>query len=1108
MEEMEILFIFADIKYLLPIMEQDYMKDPEELYQEELKEEQELLGYCKKIKQGIENLDENSGERAIWELTQNARDVAENDNCIIKIILKDDKFVFSHRGMPFEYRSLLALVNQNSSKDNPNADLAGQYGTGFMTTHAFCNIVSIDAPYKVMVSKDVLKGYVLLENFTLNRSFVDNVNEDMSAAKNEMREEIKAVNKAYKREPLYPSLESLNEEKRWTRFTYNLNGRHQVASEQLARAIRLMPLVLLINKRIKEVEIIDDYAHLHQKVTKITGASVKKLDNIEGWQLSSYQIFIDDQPKPIGINCLESEDSKDKIILPPYPISCGCVEDIPSLFLWFPLLGTEKFGVNFIFHSKRFYPVEKRNSILLPVDVPSKIEKGKRNETVLKEMMNALLKYYANEDNAASLDISMCQVNFNQKADDLVTRQFYIDLQTLWKEAIQNWKVIPTVDGKKAITDPKVKVLHPDFYSELNNDERKEYEPLLKAFASKVMYDENNAYLLPSENLIEWSETINKWDCGKDNEFYITVEDVCKTIKENSNDLMTFLEFLKVSGNLSLVSQHALIPNREGELKKKGDLRHGDFMTSEVYNLVKVVMGDDASRMIKTECLKIIEEVPEYTPKNLHDAITSTMQRWRSMYMNPNMPNALGDDQLTSLINFCSATSQTDFSNIRGRLMSCIPALFDKEFKQRYLAKLEDKEDDFYSAAFNLLRDYSLMTLSLKDKEWVTQNKQWVIGFLKEYAVIKDKEFVDKLDIYGVIPNWHDVLCIKKDLLKNEGVPEEFVKYYKAIFNKDLYDGWICKELASYFELSAQTPKDVASKIQEALENDMSEKGEKHFTKVLREIILILGERTEWKEWFGHIEEKKATYTFNMKSGDAQKSLFALMDLDDNELKDLANISEKGKMAELIDKIQKQIRQEQVTAARFSHLQTIGEHVEEALLKALDNDVVQVVYPKDKNEYVDAINRQNGQDIVVMVKVNGYWKEVFYIEVKSKWDFDDPAHMSTNQIKKACLHPKEYALCCVDLRPFKNSNLVELPVQVIVNATRVKMNIGDILAPMVSSILDADKLPDKTQIKISEYRTNMSAEVFEQGLPFKVLTDTIYNIVRKELYGLESYDLL
>lgn len=1085
-------------------MEQDNQKDPEELYQEELKEEQELLGYCKKIKQGLENLDENSGERAIWELTQNARDMAENDNCIIKIILKDDKFVFAHRGMPFDFQSLLALVNQNSSKDNPNADLAGQYGTGFMTTHAFCNIVSIDAPYKVMVSKDVLKGYVFLENFILNRSFVDSINGDLQEAKKEMKNEIEAVNKAYKRSPIYPSFDSLGEEKKWSKFTYNLNGRYLEASGQLARAIRLMPLVLLINERIKEVEIIDDYAHLHQKVSKNTSVSVKKLEDVEGWKLSSYQIYIDNQAKqnadPMVINCLESDDCKDKILLPPYPTSCGCVEDIPSLFLWFPLLGTEKFGVNFIFHSKRFYPVEKRNGILLPVDVPSKIEKGKRNETILKEMMNALLKFYAKDDNADSLDISMCQVVFNQKAEDLVTRQFYIDLQNLWNNAIQNWKVIPTAEGKKAITDPRVKVLHPDFYSNLKDDERKKYEPLLKAFASKVMYDEYNSYWLPSENLIGWSETINKWDCGRDIEFYITVEDVCKTIKENSEDLMAFLEFLKISGNLSLVSQHPLIPNREGELKKKGDLRNGDFMTSEVYNLVKVVMGDDASRMIDTECLKIIEEVPEYTPKNLHDAITSTMQRWRNLYMNPNTPNALNEEQLTALINFCSATSQTEFSNIRGRLMNYIPALYGKVFKQRYQKKLEEKEDDFYSAAFNLMRDYSLMTLSLKDKEWVKLNKQWVVGFLKEYSVIKDKDFAEKLDTYGVIPNWHDVLCLKKNLCKNNGVPDELVKYYKAIFNKDLLDDWIDQGLAPYFELAVQTPKDIASKIQEVLENDMSEKGEKKYTKILREVILILGERNEWKDWFGHVEEKKATYTFNMKSGNAQKSLFALMDLDDKELQDLANISAEGKMADLIDKIQKQIKQEQVTAARFAHLQTIGEHVEEALLNAIDSDVVQVIYPKDKDEYVDATNRQNGQDIVISVKKhNQTIEEIYYIEVKSKWDFNESAHMSTNQVKKACQNPDKYCLCCVDLREYKEEDLANLPQQVILNCTNVKMNIGKTLQPLMNEIIEADNRPDDVQIKISDYRSNMGAAVFEKGEPFQKLLDTLVKKVQETL---------
>jgi hypothetical protein len=362
----------------------------------------------------------------------------------------------------------------------------------------------------------------------------------------------------------------------------------------------------------------------------------------------------------------------------------------------------------------------------------------------------------------------------------------------------------------------------------------------------------------------------------------------------------------------------------------------------------------------------------------------------------------------------------------------------------------------------------------------------------RRYYHIKDKEFAEKLDTYGVIPNWHNVLCLKKDLCKNDGVPEEFVRYYKTIYNKDLLDDWICKELAPYFELSALTSKDIASKIQEALENDMSEKGEKHFTKILREIILKLGERTDWKELFGHVEEKKATYTFNMKSGEAQKSLFALMDLDDNELQDLANISAEGKMSDLIDKIQKQIKQERVIAARFAHLQTIGEHVEEVLLKAIDNDVVQVVYPKDKDEYVDASNRQNGQDIVISVKRHDQTlEEIYYIEVKSKWDFNKAAHMSPNQVKKACQNSDKYCLCCVDLREHKEEDLANLPQQVILDCTNVKMDIGKTLRPLMKEIIEADDRSDDVQIKISDYRSNMGATVFEKGEPFQKLLDTL-----------------
>ena len=59
---------------------------------------------------------------------------------------------------------------------------------------------------------------------------------------------------------------------------------------------------------------------------------------------------------------------------------------------------------------------------------------------------------------------------------------------------------------------------------------------------------------------------------------------------------------------------------------------------------------------------------------------------------------------------------------------------------------------------------------------------------------------------------------------------------------------------------------------------DMKQEGERKFDKVVRKIILKIGDSTDWENWFGQINEKKATYTFSMQSGRAQKSLFSLMD--------------------------------------------------------------------------------------------------------------------------------------------------------------------------------------------------------------------------------------
>ena len=65
--------------------------------------------------------------------------------------------------------------------------------------------------------------------------------------------------------------------------------------------------------------------------------------------------------------------------------------------------------------------------------------------------------------------------------------------------------------------------------------------------------------------------------------------------------------------------------------------------------------------------------------------------------------------------------------------------------------------------------------------------------------------------------------------------------------------------------------------------------------------------------------------------------------------------------------------------------------------------------------------------------------------------------------------------------------MAELPESDIIGATKVKLDIGRQLSPMMLGILAADKQSDEVQIKISGYQSNMSAKVFEQGEPFEAL---------------------
>ena len=199
---------------------------------------QNVKSHCTKIRDGIRNNGTTSGERAIWELFQNARDLSDLSNpAVIRITLTDNEFVFAHKGKPFTYDSLCSLVKQVSSREKEDDISVGQYGTGFLTTHKFGRRIIINGS---MLINDEPKVYVDVSNFLINR---ENFN-DIPVFIEDMTDQIGKVDKLMDGEQKTTPRE-------WTELHYELNEkRHTIAANAIEEAIKLMPFVLTFNDRI------------------------------------------------------------------------------------------------------------------------------------------------------------------------------------------------------------------------------------------------------------------------------------------------------------------------------------------------------------------------------------------------------------------------------------------------------------------------------------------------------------------------------------------------------------------------------------------------------------------------------------------------------------------------------------------------------------------------------------------------------------------------------------------------------------------------------------------------------------------------------------------
>lgn len=306
-------------------------------------------------------------------------------------------------------------VSSESKEDDEDA--VGQYGTGFLTTHVFGRRLFIDG--SLDMEKHLPGKYVRINHFEIDRRF-----ETISEFIEKMANQLKKVEN-------FASAEMADKYEPWTTLSYELvsaNDAYGKAQAAIGAAVKLLPYVMTINKPLVDVEIISTNDDSHYRFSKTSmpdedGAKVMGIRIEKGGEKFLKKVFY-----------LQSEDEKDTVILPLKNATEGeSLDGIAKLFVFFPLLGTENFGMDFLFHSKRFYPVEKRDALHLPVENQNVKAKYEANVKVLDEMTDLVFKYLRQRTNSITHWENITRLCFDcERNKEEKTNEFFRSFKTKW----------------------------------------------------------------------------------------------------------------------------------------------------------------------------------------------------------------------------------------------------------------------------------------------------------------------------------------------------------------------------------------------------------------------------------------------------------------------------------------------------------------------------------------------------------------------------------------------------------------------------------------------------------------------------------------------------
>lgn len=510
---------------------------------------------------------EEKRSRWIWELLQNARDVAKDGRVDIHIKLTPTRFEFHHNGVPFFTKNLLALLYKTSTKSLSGDDgTTGKYGTGFVMTHLLNKKVTISGVHENEQGRRRFQLEIDRTSTMLEEKLA------LAATKESLLSTFNTIADIARR----PGEEITDT---YHCFSYELNSTsYPVAQKGIEELVNNLSFVLLINRSsinsvsIQTSDSISEYA-LHEEPTSLPGIMYASV-NADGGLIYT----IHDEEKLIIAVPAQNKNGL-KIL----PLSNQAV-----LFKEFPLMGTEGFNLPVFIQHASFQPTDQRDGIRTKKATEEEHDPlADSNRNALSEFVTEYLKFIETlTSNSIAGSYLLSKSGLPERINDYSNPIWYeTTVQSKVREAVLQIPIVTTVSGSpKTIAEVKFIASDDPFAEELY------------ALASELIPE-----IVPDKGSVwQWSKIVTQEPDRWPDKIILSADELVAIVKEkldlNQSNAFEWLKklyaFLEAFDLNRLGEKYPIYPNENKVLQLRDDIVLYPDIDDE-YKIVSKGLGQD-----------------------------------------------------------------------------------------------------------------------------------------------------------------------------------------------------------------------------------------------------------------------------------------------------------------------------------------------------------------------------------------------------------------------------------------------------------------------------------------------------------------------------------